>query len=231
MHAPLQQGRAPAVSQYPDHATYRALYLRYLQGRGAHELLELLQPLTLVRFLDLCCGEGQLTRGAIEANVRHAFMVDAEPKMLPLEERLAPLAQMFPFSVERALDYFRQERMHFERVACRQAVNYWLDERTARSLFGVMTPKGVFAFNTFNEKPPEKPRVLEYELEGHHFTEVSWLVGEDVHHVQVRSGLPPHRTTFKWISPERFREILDPFFEVEEIRKGKSSLYRCIAKK
>lgn len=219
------------MSGYPEHATYHALYLRYLQGRDAKELLELLEPLPLARFLDLCCGEGQLTHGALKAGVRHAYMVDAEPKMLPLQSRLRPLAQMLPMTVESALRFFRAERRHFERVACRQAVNYWLDEKTAKGLHGIMTPKGIFAFNTFNEKPAEKPRVLEYELEGHHFAEVSWLVGEWVHHVQVRDGMPPHTTRFKWIPPERFRELLEPYFEVEEIRKGKSSLYRCIAKK
>jgi len=218
------------VSGYPDHATYRALYLRYLQSRDAQELLELLKPLTLTRFLDLCCGEGQLTRGAIEENIRHACMVDAEPEMLPLEEKRSPFARMFPFTVERALRHFREERIHFERAACRQAVNYWLTPHTAEMLHAVMTPGGIFAFNTFNEKPPEKPRVLEYELEGQHFTEVSWLAEGMVHHVQVREGLPPHTTHFWWIPPEQFRKLLEPYFSVEEIRKGKTSLYKCIKK-
>lgn len=218
------------MSGYPDHATYRALYLRYLTGRDASELLELLQPLKLMRFLDLCCGEGQLTRGALEANVRHAYMADAEPKMLPLEAKLSPFANMLPFTVERALEYFRVQRMYFERVACRQAVNYWLTPQTAYALHNVLSPKGIFAFNTFNAQPPKKPRVLEYELEGHSFVELSWLVDDTVHHVQVRDGLPPHRTSFRWISPEQFRDILDPYFTVEEIRKGKTSLYRCIKK-
>ena len=91
----------------------------------------------------------------------------------------------------------------------------------------VMAPGGVFAFNTFNRKPSEKPRVLQYELEGHSFVEVSWLVGDIVHHLQAREGMVPHQTSFRWFSPESLREMLKPYFVVIEIRHEKTSLYRC----
>ena len=70
------------IGGYPDHQTYRELYLRYFSGRDVGELLDLLMPLAGARFLDLCCGEGQMTLVAIARGVQSAVCVDAEPAMI-----------------------------------------------------------------------------------------------------------------------------------------------------
>lgn len=215
------------TGDYPDHITYRELYLRYFQGRDAGELLQLLEPLQGLRLLDLCCGEGQLTLGALERGAASAVSVDAESAMIAPRLRQNRRAGILIASVQDALRALQADGKKFDRAVCRQAVNYWLNEETVQLLAAVLIRGGVFVFNTFNQRPTEKPRVLEYELQGHCFVEVSWLVGEIVHHLQVRDGLPAHFTSFQWLSPERLQELLTPYFTVSEQRHGKTSLYQC----
>lgn len=215
------------TDRYPDHATYRALYLRYFDGRSVQELLRLLEPIDGMRVLDLCAGEGQLALAALEAGAREAAVVDAEPAMVSSALSQRTDLRTITTSVHVALSAMCAAGGSFDRVACRQAVNYWLDERTADLLADLLTPRGIFAFNTFNQRPPERPRVLEYEMDGHAFVEVSWLVGDAVHHLQARDGMAPHHTAFAWLPPERLHELLRPRFAITEERHGKTSLYRC----
>ncbi len=218
------------MAHYPDHETYRALYLRYINGRDVGELLSLLQPLEDTRVLDLCGGGGGLTLEAINLGAGTVILADEEPKMVPHGFLEHPKVHVYFGPVRMTLADLMEKGIQFDRIACRQAVNYWLNESTAEMVAEVMTPGGIFAFNTFNVKPSEIPRVLQYELENHTFVEVSWLVEDTVHHLQVRDGLEAHSTSFRWLSPERFRELLDPYFAVTEHRHGKTSLYRCIKK-
>lgn len=223
-------GETAVSGAYPDHSTYKALYLRYHQGRGIEELLELLDPLLDTRFLDLCCGEGQLSIGALTEGVRSVVAVDGEPRMLSHELRSERAVEAVIRPVHEALEHLLVRQARFDRVVCRQAVNYWLNAETARLLSEVLNPQAIFVFNTFNAVPSKEPRVLRYEMGGHHFVETSWLEGGMVHHVQERDGLAPHHTSFRWIPPMRFRELLEPYFEVQEHWKGKASLYRCVKK-
>jgi SAM-dependent methyltransferase len=216
---------------YPDYLTYRALYHRYYCGRTGDELLDLIEPINGSCVLDLCGGEGQLTRGAIIRRARLVLLVDAEKDMVREDIQAMKGVAVETATVHEALRRISKDRTGpFNRVVCRQAVNYWLDEETAKLLASVLTPGGIFAFNTFNQKPAIEPSVRKYQFDGYAFVELSWLVGETVHHVQTREGLPPHTTTFRWISPERFREILDPYFHVDEKFDGKTTLYRCVKK-
>jgi len=215
------------TNEYPDYKTYKKLYLRYYDGRDVAELLRLLEPLRGTRLLDLCAGEGQLTLKALEEGAREVVVVDAEPAMISPVLRQHQQVRVATMSVHDALNAMHARGESFERIACRQAVNYWLNEETARLSANILTPGGIFAFNTFNQKPSEKPRVLQYELEDHVFVEVSWLVGDTVHHLQVREGMMPHHTSFNWFPPELLREILEPYFVATEERHDKTSLYRC----
>lgn len=215
------------ITEYPDYETYSALYRRYLVGPSVTELLHLLEPLRGARFLDLCSGEGELALNAIAAGAGATAVVDVQPLMIAPAVRRCAQIQVLTHDVHDALVHLRARHEFFDRVACRQAVNYWLTADSAKLVWLVLASGGVFAFNTFNVKPPKRPRVLEYPLDGHHFTEVSWLVGDRVHHVQIREGMAPHATSFRWISPEEFREMLEPHFRVAEVRRGKTSLYRC----
>lgn len=215
------------MEQYPDYETYRALYVRYYNGRDVAELLRLLYPLDGTSVLDLCGGDGRLTLKALAAGARTVALVDVESKMVPSvlwqHEQVRVIIREVCFALSASI----MSGELFDRIVCQQAVNYWLDEDTAGNVANVLEPGGIFAFNTFNQKPPEKPRALQYELEGRAFVEVSWLVGDKVHHLQVRDGMRPHHTVFRWLSPERLRELLNPYFNVSEERRGKTSLYRC----
>ncbi len=213
---------------YPDHKTYAALYAKYIEGRDVGELAQLLQPLKGTQVLDLCCGEGLATRCVLGMNAERVVAVDAEPLMIPAWLSKYPNVRICKTSVVDAFDILHNLGLSFDRAVCRQAINYWLNRQTAGRIADALEPGGIFAFNTFNQQPTLKPRIKEYELGGHAFAEVSWLVGDTVHHVQVREGMVPHCTSFRWISPEQFREILEPYFHIEEHRRGKTSLYKCV---
>lgn len=217
-------------NRYPRSEVYRELYKRYYSGRDVQELLALLAPLTGMTVLDLCGGEGQLTFNALQKGATAAVMVEEEPLMVSPTIGLNPRVRILYDDVRRALKHLGANKLKFDRVGCRQGVNYWLDQQSAGLLADVMPSGGVFAFNTFNRQPPTTPRVLEYMLEGKSFVEVSWLVGEVVHHLQVREGLAPHCTLFQWLPPAKLQTILEPYFAVLETRDERSSLYRCVRK-
>jgi len=208
---------------------YEALYAKYYSGRDIQELLQLLEPLEGSWIIDLCGGDGRLAKAALEAGASSGLLVDASKDM-------ASAAQRYPHLLIRvqpvhdALIGLRMRGARYDRVVCRQAVNYWLNESAAGLVSRVLKPGGIFAFNTFNEKPTTLPRTKAYEYGGHSFVEISWLVGDMVHHVQVRDGMEPHCTSFRWIPPEEFHALLAPHFEVEEHREGKTSLYKCTRK-
>jgi SAM-dependent methyltransferase len=220
------------VSNYPNHDTYRALYARYYSGRDIQELVSLLEPLkdTDIRLLELCCGDGRLSLEALSQGAHRAVLVDAAASMLPAELFEDDRLEIYAKPVNNYLVYAAMHNQLFDRVVCRQAVTYWLNDMTAYPLAQVVRPGGVLAFNTFNQEPPREPKVKKYEYQDHSFAEVSWLVGDTVHHVQVCEGMEPHCTSFRWIPPDEFRTLLGPYFEVVERRDGKTSLYRCVKK-
>ena len=218
------------MEAYPDHATYEALYKRYYERPDRSELLRAIEPLRGMRVLDLCGGDGLLSFLAVQRGAREAVLIEASPVMVPanlgivdhrIRVRLGTVASRLASSD--TID------APFDRIMCRQAVNYWLNAETSKLVAAALKPRGIFVFNTFNQEPPKKPCVLEYELDGHAFTEVSWLVGDMVHHVQVRDEMMPHHTSFKWIPPETFQILLRPHFSiVMEARREKSSIYTCM---
>jgi hypothetical protein len=220
-------GEADLTEKYPDHKTYRALYARYYLGRPVEELLEFLKPLHDHRVLDICGGDGQLALGAIARGAREAVLVDQSSGMIPDELRKCGKILVHEVQIENFLMHAYLTGEFYERAVCRQGVNYWLNEDTARNLSLVLKPGAIFVFNTFHQKPAEKPRVLEYDLDGHMFVETSWSIGDVVHHIQVRGGMEPHYTSFHWLSPDRLQRILTPYFVVVEDRRGATSIYRC----
>ena len=117
-------------------------------------------------------------------------------------------------------------------AVCQQAVNYWLDSVTVQGLWECLLPGGVFVFNTFHNKPSVELKIKRYEHKGRQYIEISWLVPtwEIVQHVQICAGYAPHTTSFAWISPGRFDDILDPWFEVTRSVDGPTAFYRCVKK-
>ncbi len=234
------------MNEILDVKTYETLYLRYIQSKDFEELLSYLGPLQGMTFLDLCCGNGILTKYAFAKGINKAVMVDivnghltkhafAEVMDTAVVTHIGAFDHnakncFLNMNVRNALQYFLGIGRSFDRVGCRQAVNYWLDDETAKLLASVMNPKSIFVFNTFNQKPSEKPRMMQYELEGHNFVEVSWLIKDMVHHIQIRDEYEPHHSVFRWIAPEEFRNILTRYFEVEEFIREKTSFYQCTKK-
>jgi hypothetical protein len=96
-----------------------------------------------------------------------------------------------------------------------------------------MRPGGKFIFNTFNTKPSVQPTVKEYEMtdacaeKWYKYVEVSWLDGDICRHVQIREGMEPHVTEFKWIPPEQFQAILEPWFDIEKVTDKYTDIYTC----
>lgn len=217
-------------TKYPDHTTYEALYARYLE-RGVDEILGALPKITGTSILDLCGGNGRLSRALLNRGAKRVKLVDAERNMVS-DHLLQELNFRFICGdVHGILGHlYAYTRELFDHVVCQQAINYWLDGAGAQAVSRVLHPGGVFVFNTFNEKPPETPHVKQYAHEGHSFVETAWCIGDVVHHVQVRDGMQPHYTTFSWISPDQYRKMLEPYFVVEEKRNGRSSLYSCYKK-
>lgn len=215
------------MSKYPDLQTYSALYARYLQ-KGVADFLQLLPDLKGKQGIDICAGSGRLTKKLIDYGASEVVMLDQESTMI--DPKTAILNGVFPYTgkIENTLIDLRGWSTPFDFAVSQQAINYWLNEETAENLAKLLGSNGVFIFNTFNQKPSTHPRVLEYELDGHKFVEVSWLVGNTVHHLQVRDEYEPHHTSFQWISPDRYLEILSPYFHIEMLVTGKTSMYRCV---
>lgn len=223
--------------KYPDHQTYRRLYAKYLDKRPASELVDLAGDLEDKTVVDLCSGEGEITRLCLERGAYRVYMVDSESDMMDLEPLYGFQVQPCVVDVGTWLCNFRQGGLppFADVVFCRQAVNYWFMSETSRYLPSIMKSGGTFIFNTFHKKPSSKPTVKEYSCDGHEFVEVHWLVPDQngsgldfVHHVQIRDGLPCHATQFTWISHEEFHSrLLGMYFLTEEIVDGSTSIYIC----
>jgi len=213
--------------EYPDHERYRALYLKYYEGRDIGELLSLLEPIADMRVLDLCGGDGRLVLEAITQGAKKGVLVDAQADMISPAALAHSKVEVRALPVRDALLEMKAHGERYDRVVCRQAVNYWFNEETGSLLADVLAPGGRFAFNTFNQRPSEKPRVKEYAYAEHSFVEVAWMIGDVVYHIQVREGLPSHQTFFRWVPPEEFHRLLEPNFVVNEQQRGTTSLYSC----
>lgn len=214
-----------------DSKTYKELYKRFYDKRGPEELLDLAGSLKDKTILDLCAGDGRLSLEAIKRGANCIYVVEKERQMLSealWQNAYEPPNIILPLveKVEELLTTFGDIN-HMDAVFCQQAVNYWLNGDTAKLVADILKKNHFFIFNTFSQKPPEKPAVKEYELDGKKFVEVSWLVGETVHHIQIREGMTPHISKFKWLSPEYLDEILKPYFAIEVIRDGNTAIYRC----
>ena len=217
------------MDRYPDHGTYRNLYKKFYEGRSTQDLLELAYPVRDMAVLDLCGGDGRLALKALQYGAKSAVLVDEERAMT---EGSNSDIKVITSSVEEFLRMwqFGDRDVYFDRVFCQQAVNYWLNADYASIISKLLTRGGIFVFNTFHNKPSEKPIAKEYEINGLKFVEVSWLVGDIVHHVQIREGMGSHATKFMWLSPEYLMDMLSRYFDVQVKRDENSSIYRCVKK-
>lgn len=215
---------------YADIAAYNEMYARYL--KNPYELLDWAGDVKGKAVWDLCCGGGDLTRMAVERGASFVIAVDSCRWMLKTLREDKEAGGLRNVSIEKMkiesfLPWAMATKTPPDVVMCRQAVNYWMTEHNVLSLAGCMKPGSVFVFNTFCECPTRKPMVKEYELDGKNFVEVSWLVGKQVLHVQIREGMPAHTTEFMWISPDDYFRMLSPYFDLLVKTRGKTALYHC----
>lgn len=215
---------------YPDYITYQQLYQRFYEGRPSTELLELLGPIAGKHIVDLCGGDGRLTTAALNFGAGCVTLVDAAAAMVAPALWHEPRVHICINHVREWLAQCQANGNRFDGIACQQAVNYWLDGETAPLIAAALVPAGTFTFNTFHQQPTRTPTVKQYQLDGHTFAEVSWLVGDIVHHLQVRDGLTPHYTSFRWLPHELLLGLLEPHFTVTIQQRGNTALYQCIKK-
>lgn len=216
------------MSGYPDCETYKALYKKYYSGRKPAELLDLAGDLKGKTIVDICAGDGRLSLEAAKRGAQ-VYLIEQEKQMISQEAAHDPNIRAISSNIFVWMDNI-QSLYEFDCAFCQQGVNYWLNAPTISLLPYILRDGGLFIFNTFNKRPPEKPMVKEYELDGKKFVETSWLVGDTIHHVQVREGMEPHTTSFQWLSPEYLDKILSPYFTIEVKNDGPSALYRCSRK-
>lgn len=214
-------------TEYPDHETYRTLYRRFYETRPVEDLILRAGSLEGRVIMDLCAGDARLTLVALQKGAENAIVIEQQASMIPSGVWAHPRIRICLGTIKEQLGRLKSGLPQIDVVFCQQAVNYWLDAATASLVASVLRPDGVFVFNTFNTPPPEVPYVKTYDMGGVAFVEVSWLIGDAVHHVQIRQGMEPHYTQFQWISPKKFQELLSPHFEITVTNAGHSALYCC----
>lgn len=209
---------------YPDHQTYSRLYARFLGGCRTEEMVSMAGILKGKTVADLCGGGGRLSKVALDQGA-HVTLVDESAAMITD----AP-SDITTICCDIKQWVTNTPANQFDVLFCQQAINYWFNFWFTNPLADIIKTDGMFIFNTFNRKPSRIPSIREYTMdEGQtHFAEASWIADDDmVHHVQMREGDPPHTTQFKWISPEQFRDWLEPRFRTHEVRYQATSIWVC----
>jgi SAM-dependent methyltransferase len=195
---------------------YTLLYARYMSRDKLYDFLDI-QKDELV--LDVCAGVSlrlskmAAQKGAIVFALDECYSEDfttPNQNIILIKNKL----QNYQFGCK------------FDWIACQQGINYWFGENSIYQLYKSLKHNGKFVFNTFNKKPSSVPTFKEYEIDGVKFGEAFQLVGNVVHHFQMREGMEPHFTKFRWIDPEEFRSVLSPFHFEEHI-DGNSTTYVC----
>jgi ubiquinone/menaquinone biosynthesis C-methylase UbiE len=210
--------------------TYEILYARYLDPKRVYEMVDLAGDITGKRVADFCCGNGRLSRSVLYRKPRFLWAVDESKSMLDWTVPYKDHEFMqWRHNVDTALNYWSP--LSIDIIFCQQAINYWFSSEHASLIKKLLAPNGRFIFNTFHNKPSTKPVCKSYQIKKHNYTEISWLVGNMVKHVQVCEGMDPHFTEFRWISPREFREPFKKLgFKISVKRFGGTDMYSLTKK-
>ncbi len=228
--------------RYPDYKTYNKLYAKYINSANLSKMMDYAgKNYKGKKFLDLCCGDGEATKEALNRGADCCYLVDQEPNMVPKTlQRITKKRFYIPCLISSFLELsylhspikYLKFSNKFDIVFCRQGINYWLNSENIKLLSEIMSQNGIFIFNTFNTCPAKEPVVKEYKIKNISFVEISYLADDDIiHHVQIRENYPPHITEFKWMSKEYFQKCLNKYFNYEIITKNKTDIYKCIKNK
>lgn len=207
--------------KYPKYTDYEKMYKRYFD-KGVSYLIEKANLKKEDKVLDICGGNGRLTKELIKKCESVSYL-DKEYDMIPDElEKLG--VKVYNEDIESFVNHSEEK---YDKVFCEQAINYWLLNIDIEKFSDIFEINGLFIFNTFSNKPTIKPMIKQYEIDEINYLEISYLVNNKVEHIQIREGYGPHFTEFDWISKEQYIELLSPYFDLELIDNGKSSLYVC----
>lgn len=224
------------MNEYPPLHQYKILYARFMKDEGVQRLLSSAGSLDGKKVLDLCAGGLRITKGALKQKASYVSIVEQEAVMFPMTLPDADRTRFYISSVEK---FLRSQSgllclfpPIFDVVFCQQAINYWLSAECAVQLCGIMKPGAVFLFNTFAQCPPSKPTINGYQYDGRDYMEINWYEQKSnlIHHVQITPELPPHTTSFKWISAEDYTVMLSPYFDLEVTQFDRSVVYKCVKK-
>ena len=207
--------------KYPKYYVYENLYKRYFL-KGIDYFIESAELSSKDKILDICGGNGRLTKELIKYSSDVSYL-DKEKDMIP--ENLEELGiKVYNQSIE---DFVNNTNEKYTKVFCEQAINYWLLNIDISKFSNLFSKDALFIFNTFSNKPTNKPMIKEYVIGNLNYLEISYLLDNKVYHVQVCEGYEPHFTVFDWISKEQYIELLSPYFDIEVKDDGKSALYKC----
>lgn len=212
-----------------DYKSLKVIYAESLY-RDPKELLGLasamfVQGLSDVTLLDLCCDGGILAEEARKLYVDKIIHVEEKPEMashLTSDETL----DVRCMGITSCLKSLQDKSV--EVIFGQWNIGSWLNEETVIDLQRVLASYGSFIFRVQNTKPHETPLPMIYSLNGRKYSKTAWSVGDTVYCTYSVQGYAPCFYEFKWMSSEQYRELLSPYFVVEEFKKADNSLYRCI---
>jgi len=206
---------------------YIALYDKYLK-RSPDELLLAAGSIKGKHVLDLCAGIMRASNRAKELGAHKVVALDRSKSIIPANHKADKVAICDINNKHEIMEHFLCGS--FDLIVCQQGINYWFGWSNIDTIYSLLKKEGHFVFNTFNRKPSEQPTIKEYgsSLFKPQFTEAVQLVGDMVYHLQMRNGVQPHYTSFKWIPPDDFENVLNTYFEdVKSIVDGTTTIYVC----
>jgi len=207
--------------KYPKYYIYENLYKRYFL-KGVDYLIKEANLSSNDKILDICGGNGRLTKELIKISNDVSYL-DKEKDMIPSNLKELGI-KVYNDSIE---NFVNNTKEKYTKVFCEQAINYWLSNIDIYKFSNIFSKNALFIFNTFSNKPTNKPMIKEYVLDNINYLEISYLIDNKVYHIQICEGYEPHFTVFDWISKEKYIELLSTYFEVKVNDNGKSSLYIC----
>lgn len=207
--------------KYPKYYIYEKLYRRYFL-KGVDYFIKEANLTSDDRVLDICGGNGRLTKELIKFSNNVSYL-DKEKDMIPSYLEQLDI-KVYNESIE---NFVNKANEKYTKVFCEQAINYWLLNIDIKMFSNLFEKGGLFIFNTFSNKPSNKPMIKEYNLDNKSYLEISYLVDNKVYHIQVCEEYEPHFTVFNWISKEQYKKLLSPYFDMKIKDDGKSSLYIC----
>ena len=207
--------------KYPKYHIYEKMYRRYFL-KGVDYFVKEANLSSDDKILDICGGNGRLSKELIKFSNSVSY-IDKEKDMIPLDLKQLGI-KVYNDSIE---NFVHTTNEKYTKVFCEQAINYWLLNVDIKKFSSLFEKGGLFIFNTFFNKPSNKPMIKKYILDGKSYLEISYLVGNKVYHVQVCEGYKPHFTVFDWISKKQYEKLLSPYFDIEVKNDGKSLLYKC----